>query len=102
QAKAPNVGVPLGYIGVIGLITYLFSGFGNEYRKAKDLRKEYDDRMETILAFQGGKDDTLVIDQIPYDGVLYFEDFSEDPDNWINKEFRKAYNLDFKVAVSAK
>ncbi len=87
----------LGYIGILGLLVYLLSDVGWQLDAAERFSMQYDRRMETILDYAGN--DTLIIDPIIYDGALYFKDFSEDPDHWINKDFRKAYDLDFKVAV---
>ncbi len=47
-------------------------------------------------------EDTLYLEPMNYQSVLYFEDFSGFPDNWKNNDFKKAYNLDFRVAVTSK
>lgn len=88
---------PLSIIGVIGLSFHLFNGFGTELEKAKELKVSYGKQMETIFAHTE-RGDTLYIKPLNYSGILYFEDFSENPDYWINHDFTRAYGLDFKVA----
>lgn len=85
-------------IGVVGLFFHLFIGFGNELQMGKEFKTSYDARMISILEHKS-IGDTLYIEPINYNGILYFEDFSEDPNHWINKDFAKAYKLDFKVAL---
>ncbi|MBI1287188.1 MAG: hypothetical protein GC178_06370 [Flavobacteriales bacterium] len=89
--------VPFSVLGVVGLCLRLFTGFGAELSSAEQLKSNYDRRLNTIFSHKG--QDTLFVEPLSYNGVLYFEDFSEDPDNWINKDFRKAYGLEFKVAL---
>lgn len=96
-SNAQKIVRSLSFIGMIGILIYQFSGFGQEITMARQFSIEYDNRMENIMQYQGN--DTLLIEPIAYHGVLYFEDFSEDPDHWINGDFRKAYDLDFKVAI---
>jgi hypothetical protein len=86
------------FIGIVGLLFQLFSGFGRQLEMGKDFKDRYDARMITIVEHQG-IGDTLYVQPMNYAGILYFSDFSEDPDNWINKDFIKAYELDFKVAL---
>ncbi|MBL4586639.1 MAG: hypothetical protein JKX84_06250 [Flavobacteriales bacterium] len=87
-------------IGVGGLLFQLFQDIGSEMEQGKLLTERNTIRMEQIMNHQE-TGDTLYIAPMNYNGILYFEDFSEDPDNWINGDFRKAYGLDFKVAVKA-
>lgn len=84
--------------GVVALFARVGIGLPSELAAATQFTKRYDQRMNEITSYQG-VGDTLFVQPIDYSGRLYFEDFSEDPDNWINKDFRKAYNLPFKVAV---
>jgi len=86
------------FIGIGGLLFQLFNGFSHQLEMGKELKTNYDSRMVSILDHQG-IEDTLYIRPMDYTGILYFNDFSEDPDHWINYDFRKAYNLDFKVAL---
>ncbi len=85
-------------IGIGGLLFQFFNDFGHQLEIGKELKTKYDARMAYILDYRGVAD-TLYVQPMNYEGILYFEDFSEDPDNWINKDFVKAYNLDFKVAL---
>lgn len=89
---------PFSIIGILGLSFHLFKGFGIELQAGQQLKSAYDNRMETILAHKE-MGDTLYIEPMNYEGILYFEDFSEDPDHWINRDFEKAYDLEFKVAI---
>ena len=89
---------PLSAVGILGLSFHLFKGFGTELQMAEHLKVEYGNRMETISTHQQ-PGDTLYVKPMNYTGILYFEDFSENPDNWINKDFCKAYDLNFKVAL---
>jgi hypothetical protein len=89
---------PFSIIGILGLSFHLFKGFGIELQAGQQLKSAYDNRMETILAHKE-MGDTLYIEPMNYEGILYFEDCSEDPDHWINRDFEKAYDLDFKVAI---
>lgn len=89
----------IGYASCLALVIYLFSGFGRERNEAQLFREQYDQRLERILSHKGIQNDTLYVKPIHYKGKLYFEDFSHDPDHWINKDFRKAYGLPFKIAV---
>ncbi len=86
------------FIGIGGLLFQLFNGFSHQLEMGDQLKTNYDARMMRIMEYDG-IGDTLYVNPINYAGVLYFEDFSEDPDNWINLDFVKAYNLDFKVAL---
>lgn len=90
--------VPISILGVFGLLMRLYFGYPTELRAAKLLNHAYENRMGVILEHQG-KGDTLYVEPVNYEGVLYFEDFSKNPDNWINEDFRKAYGLDFKIAL---
>jgi hypothetical protein len=85
-------------IGVIGILYQLFNGFGAQLEMGREFKANYDSRMASILEFDGVSD-TLYVQPLNYTGFLYFEDFSEDPDHWINYDFCKAYNLDFKIAL---
>jgi hypothetical protein len=91
-------GWPLSFFGIIGLLLYLQSGYKSEVLAGQELQYEYSERMKEIKSHLG-EGDTLMIKKINYSGVLYFEDFSEDPDHWINKDFAKAYDLKFKIAA---
>jgi hypothetical protein len=83
---------------LILLVGFMLRGISQELLEAQNLRIEYDQRMNTILS-HSSVGDTLYVKKVDYTGKLYFEDLSEDPDFWINKDFRKAYDLPFKVAV---
>ena len=85
-------------IAIGGLLFQFFNDFGHQLEIGKELKTKYDARMAYILDYRGVAD-TFYVQPMNYEGILYFEDFSEDPDNWINKDFVKAYNLDFKVAL---
>jgi len=87
-------------IGVGGLLFQLFQGIESEMEQGKLLTERNTIRMEQIMNRQE-TGDTLYIAPMNYNGILYFEDFSEDPDNWINGDFRKTYDLDFKIAVKS-
>lgn len=85
-------------LAVLALFVRVGIGLPSEILAASQFTEQYDQRMKLITSYTG-EGDTLFVQPIDYSGRLYFEDFSEDPDNWINKDFRKAYNLPFKVAV---
>lgn len=89
---------PLSFIGMLGLLFYLHSGYELELLAGEELKYEYSERMVEIESHLG-VGDTLMVKKINYSGVLYFEDFSEDPDHWINKDFVRAYDLKFKIAA---
>lgn len=85
--------------GILGATMVMYKNVTSEIDSAKTMSINYDKRNEQIFSFVGTSNDTLVIDPINYGGKLYFVDFSTDPDNWINKDFKKAYGLQFKVAT---
>jgi len=89
----------LSLVGVLVLLYKLQIGYQEELKMAHDLHLDYHQRMELIMNHQT-MNDTLYLDKINYDGVLYFEDFSADPNHWINKDFVRAYGLKFNVAVT--
>lgn len=89
--------IPLSVLGIFCLGQMLFSSYAAEVKSAKQLKGNYDERMQAVLSYQGM--DTFLVAPLHYNGVLYFEDFSKDPDNWINKDFTKAYDLQFKIAL---
>lgn len=93
-----GVGWPLSIFGTMGMIWFLYGNFGSELHAAERLKVQNQERLVTVLSHQE-KGDTLFLPEIDYQGVLYFEDLSEDPEHWINRDFTKAYGLEFKVAT---
>ena len=85
-------------IGIVGLLFKLYTGFGYQLEMGKELKINYDARMVSITNYEG-IGDTLYVKPLVYKGILYFEDFSENPDWWINYDFQKANELNFKVAT---
>lgn len=92
---------PFALIGMFGLVFNLFHGFQNELKMAQELKEKYDVRLEAILHHDVAGD-TLYVNPMNYEGILYFNGFSTDPDHWVNKDFAKAYGLDHKVAITKK
>lgn len=90
---------PFSFLGSALIVLLIYSGFWKEKNQARELTEEYHSRLALIRRSELGDQDTLYVQPIKYKGVLYFEDFSSDPDNWINKDFVKAYDLNFKVAL---
>lgn len=89
--------IPLAVLGALGLCIKLFSGFGQQLYSAVKLKKDYETRMVRVLSY--AELDTLNVEPMNYQGALYFEDLSENPEHWINQDFTKAYGLEFKVAT---
>lgn len=87
------------YLGLLGSMAMMYLDLGQELRAAKEMSMNYDVRNSEIFAFDGTASDTLLLDPVAYQGKLYFVDFSSDPDNWMNKDFRIAHGLEFKVAI---
>lgn len=87
------------YLGLGGSVAMMYIDLGQELRAAEDMAMKYDVRNSEIFSYNGTASDTLWLDPITYHGKLYFVDFSSDPDNWMNKDFRIAHQLNFKLAV---
>ncbi|MCF8275490.1 MAG: hypothetical protein K9J17_02055 [Flavobacteriales bacterium] len=91
---------PASVIGVVGMCLHLFNGHHVQLQMGEELKSNYDSRMATIMKHEE-IGDTLYVEPMNYEGVLYFQDFSEDPGNWINKDFTKAHEIDFEIALKA-
>jgi hypothetical protein len=97
--KINGVAPRLFYLSFVGSVAIMYIDLGKELKAGGEMAMKYDDRNLKIFSYQGAASDTLLLDPITYHGKLYFIDFSSDPDNWINKDFRIAHDVDFKVAV---
>jgi hypothetical protein len=88
-------------IGFVLLTASLYRHFPEYLVKGKAYSEAYDARNEKIFSYEGIGSDTLRIESLPDAGVLYYWEFSEDPNHWINKDFRTRYETEFHVALSA-
>jgi len=86
-------------IATLLLIAKFVVGFTSQLQQGQELRTKYLNRLE-VISSHTGVGDTLYVKPMNYNGLLYFSDFSTDPDNWINKDFRKAYDFEFKIAIN--
>lgn len=78
---------------------YLFKDFPADLQKVQNYSAAYDRQWDRIFSYTGSSSDTLFLEPLPDSGPLCYFQFSEDPSYWINSDFRKAYGIEFEIAL---
>lgn len=89
----------VGLLGIAMLFATLFWNFRTDLYTAREFSMAYDAEWEAIFTFEGTASDTLYLRPLPDSGVLCYFEFNENPSYWINSDFKKAYGLEFQVAL---
>jgi hypothetical protein len=87
-------------VATVLLILKLYAPIEEELRHGRAFCEAYDHRHDMITSYDGSASDTLYVRPLPESGVLYFTDFSEEATNWINRDFRRIYEIPFQIKLS--
>jgi len=88
------------FVSLLALILRLYWPLPHQMELGSQFSRSYDERFEMIFQFKGNENDVLLVEKMPPAGVLHYWEFSNDPEFWINKDFRTRYQLPFRVAVA--
>ena len=89
----------LSLISILFLIFTIYS----QYKVAKLFSQACDERLQSIkTALLNNQKETLELNKIPPEGMLYWDELSEDTTHFTNKHLRDGLNLPFQVKLKPK
>jgi len=90
------------FIGLVGSNYLYIKTMINNRAGFKAFSEQYDKRMNYILSQKSKTITVLKLDKIQPPNLLYYVEFSEDPNNWVNSDFKKALELPFDVILDTR
>ena len=89
----------LSFISILFLIFTIYS----QYSIVKHFSQACDERIQFIeAALKNNLKGTLELNKIPTEGMLYWDELSEDTTHFTNKHLRDGLNLPFQVKLKSK